>query len=330
MLFSVKEFKEALFNINESNFVSHALALFQYQAKNNSIYREYLKLLGVTAEKVRSLNEIPFLPIDFFKTHNVVTGDPAVKIIFESSGTTGLNTSRHLVADPEFYLSVSEKIFQLQFGNVANYNIVALLPSYLERTNSSLVYMVKYFTSLCSGEATGFFLNEFEIVNRIIEESAILKNKLVVFGVTFALLDLCASSKGSDKEFYIIETGGMKGRRKEMIREEVHYQFKTKFPKAVICSEYGMTELLSQAYALNGSIFTSPPWMKVMFRNINDPFHIDNSIKRGGINVIDLANIDSCAFIETKDLGENMGEGRFKVLGRFDNADIRGCNLLVV
>lgn len=331
-----KNFKNALFKITPSNFEEYALQAFYFQATHNPVYRAYLSALSIDKNQIKKLSEIPFLPIDFFKTHQVLSLHAPVETIFESSGTTGTQNSKHYLLDGNFYQNVAKTIFEANYGKLTDYHFFALLPSYMERGNSSLVYMVKSFiesTKKANEQAenfSGFYLKHTqELVGRLgkLREK---KQKAILIGVTFALLDFAEHYQVDLSHVVIMETGGMKGRRKEMIREEVHKILKEAFNVKQIHSEYGMTELLSQAYAIKDGIFRCPPFMKVFLRDVNDPFEIGEHIKHGGINVIDLANIDSCAFIETKDLGTLIDHEHFKVLGRYDNADVRGCNLMVV
>lgn len=331
-----KNFKNALFRITSSNFEEYALQAFYFQATHNPVYRAYLSALSIDKNRVKKLLEIPFLPIDFFKTHQVLSLYAPVETIFESSGTTGLQSSKHYLLDGNFYQNVAKTIFEANYGKLTDYQFFALLPSYLERGNSSLVYMVKSFIESSQKENqssenfSGFYLKHTqELVSRLkkLQEK---RQKAILIGVTFALLDFAELHSMDLSHVIIMETGGMKGKRKEMIREEVHEILKEAFNVKEIHSEYGMTELLSQAYAIKDGVFRCPPFMKVLLRDVNDPFEVGEHLKNGGINIIDLANIDSCAFIETKDLGTLIDHEHFKVLGRYDNADVRGCNLMVV
>ncbi len=331
-----KNFKNALFKITPSNFEEYAFQAFYFQASHNPVYRAYLSTLSIDKNQIKKLSEIPFLPIDFFKTHQVLSVHAPVETIFESSGTTSTQSSKHYLLDGNFYQNVAKTIFEANYGKLVDYQILALLPSYLERSNSSLVYMVKSFiessknTTQQEENFSGFYLKHTqELVSRLkkLQEK---RQKAILIGVTFALLDFAEHYPMDLSHLIIMETGGMKGRRKEMIREEVHQILKEAFHVKEIHSEYGMTELLSQAYAIKDGIFQCPPFMKVLLRDVNDPFEVGEHIKNGGINIIDLANIDSCTFIETKDLGTLIDHEHFKVLGRYDNADVRGCNLMVV
>ncbi|PWJ41112.1 LuxE/PaaK family acyltransferase [Sediminitomix flava] len=326
--------KEYIFSIStEEEFESCALEVFKFQAEHNKVYSDYLKYLKVDPLSVQSISEIPFLPIRFFKSQEVVSTVEPTQVIFRSSGTTGSITSKHLVSDPVFYQKASKYIFESFYGDLKDFEILALLPSYLERGNSSLVYMVEHFLPY-SGEYSGFYLDNVKELQQRLEYLLSNSNKkILLIGVTFALLDLAEEMKISlDDRVIVMETGGMKGRRKEMLRSEVHEVLQNAWDLRNVHSEYGMTELLSQAYSKGNEVFDLPPWMRIRFREINDPFSFwdgNTKMRSGGINVIDLANVDSCSFIETQDIGQPVGIKSFKVLGRFDNSDIRGCNLLV-
>ena len=320
---------------HQTDFNELALELFQYQAIENPVYRAYLHHLNISPLAVKQVEKIPFLPIEFFKTQRVITGHAKEKIIFESSGTTGQQTSRHYVADPDFYLTLSQQIFEQYYGPLSNYHLLALLPSYLERTGSSLVYMIEHFIRQSSSSFSGFYLHNIpELIEQLNSaESWSSSKKVLLWGVTFGLLDLVEVLKKPIKcqNLTVMETGGMKGRRKELLREEVHTILTKGLGVSTIHSEYGMTELLSQGYSVGGGIFDLPPTMKVIVREVNDPLATTSQGEvRGGINIIDLGNVDSCCFIETKDLGMHLPQtNQFNVLGRFDNADVRGCNLMV-
>lgn len=330
MTADAQDFKNQLFTVDAGNFEERALALFRYQAQHNRVYNQYLRYLRVQPNQINEISRIPFLPVEFFKGHRIVTGEPAIERIFESSRTTGQTPSRHYVADAAFYQRVSTVIFGQAYGKLADFHLLALLPSYVERGNSSLVYMVQHFIDQTGSPHSGFFLrNESALIEKLWQLQRQFANVLLI-GVTFALLDLAERVPGTDLSgITVMETGGMKGRREELLREEVHERLQQAFNLGAIHAEYGMTELLSQAYSSGNGIFQSPPWMRVLIRDINDPFRMDNALRSGGINLIDLANVDSCAFIETKDLGQVTGERTFRVLGRFDNSDVRGCSLMV-
>ena len=322
-----KSFEEVLYTVNDWNFEDIALQLFRFQVENNTVYHDFVTHLR--RGPANSLEEIPFLPISFFKTHNVQTGTWIPETTFTSSGTTGQTASRHLVKSSAWYLGHTERIFHQFFGPLGNYHVLALLPSYMEREGSSLVAMADYFIRKSSSVYSGFYLNNHDaLVTKLLELKSSDK-KVLLLGVTFALLDLAETYAVDLSHCLIMETGGMKGKRPELTREEVHRYLCSRFNVPSILSEYGMTELLSQAYSFGRGRFLAPPAMKVVIRDINDPFDRVGMGKTGAINVIDLANIYSCAFIETQDLGKTHQDGSFEVLGRMDNSDVRGCNLLV-
>jgi len=323
---TAEKLKKKLFQITPSEFESFALEVFEYQAQSNPVYKKYIQGLGLDLSNISKIIEIPFLPIQFYKSYTVLNEGIKPQLFFESSGTTGMQTSKQGLADPSFYKKVSQAIFESFYGKLEDYYILALLPSYLERNNSSLVYMVQHFIENAQ-EGSGFYLNNFEELKAKLKLLQKENQKVLLLGVTFALLDLAENIDFSLSNIIVIETGGMKGRRKEMIREEVHQALGNSFQLKEIHSEYGMTELTSQAYSLGKGIFQSPTWMKVLIREANDPFSIKIE-GSGGVNIIDLANIDTCAFIETQDLGKVEGNA-FQIIGRFDNSDLRGCNLLV-
>ena len=307
-----------------------ALKVFRFQYENNAVYRQFCELLRVEKGSVKALKAIPFLPIQFFKSHDVLSDENHVQEVFTSSGTTGMITSRHLVTDVTLYEESYRKAFSEFYGNIEDYAVLALLPSYQERQGSSLIYMVDDLIKLSNNSNSGFYLyNHDELVAKLIELEEQEQN-VILIGVTYALLDLIEKRKFNFSNTIVMETGGMKGKRKEMIREELHQQLCDGFGVSVIHSEYGMTELLSQAYSLGNGIFECPAWMNVLIRDTEDALTYVDSGKTGGINVIDLANINSCSFIATQDLGKKYPNNSFEVLGRFDNSDIRGCNLMVL
>lgn len=314
------------------DFLSTALALFRFQAQHNLIYKNYLQNLHVNPEEVQALEQIPFLPIEFFKEQEVVTGTFSPETVFYSSGTTLQARSRHLVSSLELYHRVSERIFESFYGPLQDYVVLALLPSYLEQGGSSLVAMVDHFIKRSGQEEEGFYLRNHAQLLQALRQARARGKKVLLMGVSYALLDLAEELKGQEDfaGVTVMETGGMKGRRREMIREELHAQLTKGFNVPSIHSEYGMTELLSQGYSKGEGIFWPGYTMRILLRDLNDPFDMSNSTRSsGGINVVDLANVDSCAFIETKDIGRLHPDGSFEVLGRFDNSDIRGCNLLL-
>ncbi len=320
-----------LFSIsNQKQFEKIALKTFRYQYENNLVYQEFCDLLHTNVQKVKTLQQIPFLPIQFFKSHRVVSNKEAPQAIFTSSGTTGMTTSQHLVTDVSLYEESYRRGFSQFYGNIENYVVLALLPSYLEREGSSLIYMVEDLIQLSNQPESGFYLNNHdELIEKLIALDSQGQN-VILIGVTYALLDLIEKRKFQFQNTIIMETGGMKGKRKEMIREELHQQLCAGFGVSSIHSEYGMTELLSQAYSLGEGIFECPSWMQILIRDTEDALSYITNGKTGGINVIDLANRNSCSFIATQDLGKKYTNGTFEVLGRFDNSDIRGCNLMVV
>jgi hypothetical protein len=323
-----ESFKLQLYNVNERSFENIALQLFSLQSVHNPVYRAYLSNLGYSGSPV-STEDIPFMPISFYKRHAIKTGAWADEVIFTSSGTTGLTTSTHHIADLGFYLSHTERCFAHFFGSLTDYHFMALLPSYLERKNSSLVAMMDYFIKNSGSAYSGFYLHNDEKLMKDLEMLRHAGGKAVLFGVTFALLELAEKYQPDLSHCMVFETGGMKGRRTEVTRQELHELLKTGLNTGEIFSEYGMTELLSQAYSTGKARFLAPPWMKVTARDITDPFRKGLLNETGGINVIDLANWHSAAFIETEDLGKVFQDGSFEILGRLDNSDLRGCNLLI-
>ena len=315
---------------SQKQFEKIALKVFRFQYENNLVYQEFCDFLKIDKQSVKTLQQIPFLPIQFFKNHNVVSNTDEIQEIFTSSGTTGMITSKHLVTDVSLYEQSYRNAFSEFYGNIEDYAILALLPSYLERSGSSLIYMVKDLIELSNNEHSGFYLHNYdELIAKLIELDNAGQNILLI-GVTYALLDLVEKQKFQLKNTIIMETGGMKGKRKELIREELHEILCDGFGVSSIHSEYGMTELLSQAYSLGNGIFECPAWMQILIRDTEDALTYVNNGKTGGINVIDLANINSCSFIATQDLGKKYPNNSFEVLGRFDNSDIRGCNLMVI
>jgi phenylacetate-coenzyme A ligase PaaK-like adenylate-forming protein len=320
-----------IFEISTSTeFESIALDVFRFQIEKNPVYSIFCKHLGRTKTNITSFKEIPFLPISFFKSKKVVSSKKIEQAIFSSSGTTGQNTSKHYVPDLALYEKSYLKGFESFYGDVSEYCILALLPSYLERSGSSLIYMVDDLIKKSNHRDSGFYLDEIDVLIEKLIRLDSQGKKVLLIGVSFALLDLVEKHQLNLKNTIVMETGGMKGRRKELIREELHDILKKGFGTKSIHSEYGMTELLSQAYSQGNGIFKNPPWMKILIRDTEDPLTLQEFGKTGGVNVIDLANINSCSFIATQDLGKNYNDGSFEILGRFDNSDIRGCNLLVL
>ena len=320
-----------IFNIsNAEEFDALALDVFRFQHKNNKVYRDFCDHLKKSPNHVTNHLEIPFLPISFFKSHEVITGQREPQTIFTSSGTTQSITSKHLVTDLSLYEESFQNTFQLFYGNPEELCILALLPSYLEREGSSLIYMVKNLIERSKHPSSGFYLHNLDELRQKLKTLQQQNTKTLLIGVSFALLDLAEQFPTSLQNTIVMETGGMKGRRKELIREELHNILKEGLGVSHIHSEYGMTELLSQGYSKGNGIFEPPPWMKIITRDTEDPLTIQPNGKTGGINVIDLANLYSCSFIATQDLGKTHQDGTFEVLGRFDDSDIRGCNLMVL
>ncbi len=326
-----KSFSVDIKNLSLEDFESRALEIFRFQAKSNAVYAAYIKARNIQPEQVQSLEQIPFLPIRFFRDFEVLAGPKeGFSGYFSSSGTTGMITSRHFIWSEEWYRQHARRIFEREYGPLEHYHVLALLPAYLERQGSSLVSMADYFIRQSGSPHSGFYLYDHASLLDKIQLLSKGPRKILLLGVTFALLDLAESGRGIDPvdNLVVMETGGMKGRRKEMIREEVHEILKSYFRVASIHSEYGMTELMSQAYSKGDGKYTLPVSMRVMLRDVNDPLSWSQR-SQGGINVVDLANFHSCAFIETQDLGRFDEDGMLEVLGRFDNSEIRGCNMLV-
>lgn len=315
---------------NQKQFDKIALKIFRFQYENNLVYREFCDFLKTDVQKVKSIEQIPFLPIQFFKSHSVISSTNPIETTFTSSGTTGMITSKHLVTDLGIYEESYRKGFSQFYGNIEDYVVLALLPSYLEREGSSLIHMVDDLIQLSNQDESGFYLHNYdELIAKLIQLDHAGQD-VILIGVTYALLDLVEKHSFQLENTIIMETGGMKGKRKEMIREELHLELCNGFGVKSIHSEYGMTELLSQAYSLGEGIFECPSWMQILVRDTEDALSYVREGKTGGINVIDLANINSCSFIATQDLGKKYSNGSFEVLGRFDHSDIRGCNLMVV
>ena len=315
---------------NPKQFEKIALKVFRFQYENNLVYKEFCNLMNTNVQEVKSLQQIPFIPIQFFKSHTIISNENPIQEIFTSSGTTGIINSRHCVTDISLYEESYQKGFTQFYGNIEDYVILALLPSYLEREGSSLIYMVKDLIEKTNNLESGFYLHNHDaLIEKLIALEKTNQN-IILIGVTYALMDLIEKHQFHLKNTFIMETGGMKGKRKEMIREELHEQLCSGFGVSAIHSEYGMTELLSQAYSLGEGVFECPSWMQILIRDTEDALTYIENGKTGGINVIDLANINSCSFIATQDLGKKNPNNSFEVLGRFDNSDIRGCNLMVL
>lgn len=329
--FCIDKMERNFFNIqSEQQFTKKALEVFNYQFKNNKVYRSFCDLLYVHPSDISTIEEIPFLPIQFFKSREVVSSLDKVEAVFNSSGTTGTTTSRHLVTDLSLYEASYLKGFHHFYGNIKEYVVLALLPNYLERKGSSLVYMVNDLIQKTENPESGFYLNNLDELAQKLVALDKKGQKVLLIGVSFALLDLIEKYQFNLKNTLVMETGGMKGRRKELIRVELHALLKKGFSVRKIHSEYGMTELLSQAYSKGNGVFETPPWMKILIRDTEDALKILPQEKTGGINVIDLANYNSCSFIATQDLGRVHGNDTFEIIGRFDNSDLRGCNLMVL
>lgn len=316
--------------ISDSEFEKYALQIFEKQYNENVVYQEFCNFFKKNPKNVVSISQIPFLPIEFFKTHSVVCGNDLPKKYFTSSGTTSMNVSKHFVKDLLVYEKSYRKGFEYFYGNPEQYTILALLPSYLERDGSSLIYMINDLIAKTQNTDSGFYLHNVDELSEKITKLESNGRKILLIGVSYALLNLVEHKKFQLRNTIVMETGGMKGQRKEIIRQELHSILKEGLGVAQIHSEYGMTELLSQAYSLGEGKFQCVPWMKILIRDPEDPFSYLPNGKTGGINVIDLANIHSCSFIATQDLGKCHPDGTFEVLGRFDSSDIRGCNLLTI
>ena len=331
MITEFENLHKRIFNIKSTHdFRETALQIFNYQFNHNTVYHDFIISLGKNPAEIRTPEDIPFLPVEFFRNHKIVTGNLPVEMIFESSGTTGFTPGKHFINDLSLYEDSFLKSFRLFYGEPEKFLIVALLPSYTERKGSSLVYMADYLIRRSQYPESGFYKDNFEELITVLKRARERKEKILLLGVSFALTDLAENRSPDLSGVIVMETGGMKGRRKELTRYELHAILREKLNVSSVHSEYGMTELLSQAYSKDKGIFYCPPWMKIVIRDPMDPLTIINETgQTGGINIIDLANINSCSFIATSDLGKVHNDGGFEVLGRFDNSDIRGCNLLV-
>ncbi|WP_205510147.1 LuxE/PaaK family acyltransferase [Longitalea arenae] len=322
------EIEDKIFTVEPADFEQLALETFQFQYNNNAIYQQYVNALSIVGSKVRSVEQIPFLPIRFFKTADIKTTAFEPEAVFESSGTTQTINSRHYVKNLNMYRQSFLKAWEKFYGPVQDWCVIGLLPAYLERQNSSLVVMVNDMIRLSRHRHSGFYLYEHEKLASVLQELEKEGQKTILIGVTFALLDFAKKYPMPLQHTIIMETGGMKGRRREMTREEVHLLLTAAFKTHAVHSEYGMTELLSQAYSYGDGVFNCPPWMKVLVRQDDDPLDV-RLTGSGVINIIDLANLYSCSFIATDDVGIVKPDGSFEVLGRVDTSDIRGCNLLI-
>ena len=331
MLFLQKYMQNNVFNIkNKEDFKQMAFSVFRHQFENNKVYRSFCDLLYIHPSDIHSLEQIPFLPIQFFKNKKIISSLEEVQEVFTSSGTTGSITSKHYVTDIEFYKESYLKGFAHFYGNIEDYAVLALLPNYLERKGSSLVYMVADLIKRSKNKKSGFYLNNIDELAKKLIHLDKKGQKILLIGVSFALLDLIEKHKFQLKNTIVMETGGMKGRRKELVRDELHKILQKGFGVDTIHSEYGMTELLSQGYSKGNGIFETPSWMRILTRDTEDALTILPTGKAGGINIIDLANYNSCSFLATQDLGKVHQNGTFEIIGRFDNSDIRGCNLMVL
>jgi len=318
-----------IFNISDDlDFKKHCLKIFNFQYNNNVVYREFCNLIYKNPEKINEVNEIPFLPISFFKTKKILSTNNYEKV-FYSSGTSKKIRSKHYISRIELYEKSFLTNFIHSYGMPEEYNIIGLLPNYLENSNSSLIYMVEKLIKFSKSNNSGFYMRDFDKLSEKLIKLEKKKEKTILIGVSYALLDLISYKKFKLKNTIVMETGGMKGQRKEMVKSELHEKLKIGFGVSKIHSEYGMTELLSQAYSKGEGIFESPPWMKVIIRDINDAQNLNFNKTSGAINIIDLANINSCSFIATDDMGRYIDNSKFEVVGRIDNSDIRGCNLLI-
>ncbi|MCB2207173.1 MAG: acyl transferase [Bacteroidetes bacterium] len=325
-----KALEKRIFSItNSRSFNELAVDIFHFQYSKNPVYHQFVTLLGIEPSTIRHYSEIPFLPIEFFKDQKVCSGEFIPDTIFTSSGTGGQTNSRHFIKSLDLYEQSFVAHFTQQFGKPDKYILLALLPSYLEREGSSLVYMVEKLIALTNDPLSGFYLHDYAQLAQVLNNLKKTSKKVLLIGVTYALLDLAETYPMHYPELTLMETGGMKGRRKELLRNEMHDILKTAFGIENVCSEYGMTELLSQAYSHNDGVFECPPWMKVVIRDMNDPLTLLDNGKTGGMNIIDLANLHSCSFIATKDLGRKIDDRTFEMLGRYDNSDVRGCNLMI-
>lgn len=317
---SIRNFKE---------FQKQALKTFQYQYAHVEVYHNWVSFLGVKPDEVKVIQDIPFLPISVFKSHRVQSQNGDAEVVFKSSGTTGAERSQHFVQSLEVYTNSFRKGFEWFYGDITEYAILALLPSYVEQGESSLVYMVDDLIKKSKNANSGFYLNNYDDLVAKLKVLESKNERTILLGVSYALLDLIEQNDFHLKNTIIMETGGMKGRRKEMVKEELHKVLKEGFGVSQIHSEYGMTELLSQAYSMGNGVFETPPWMKVMIRDASDPLSLISGTQTGGMNVIDLSNWYSCSFVATQDLGKSIGPNQFEIVGRFDHTDIRGCNLLL-
>ena len=321
---------EKIFDIKTySEFKKQCLDIYNFQYENNMVYQNYCNMICEDPTDVNEINKIPFLPISFFKTKKILSTDNFEKV-FYSSGTTTNSRSKHFISSLKLYQKSFINNFKLNYSDITQYTILALLPNYYDNKDSSLIYMIEKLIKLSKSKESGFFLDDYyNLSKKLIELDTKKERKTILIGVPYALLDMIDFNQFQLNNTIIMETGGMKGRRKEMVRTELHEKLKRGFGISKIHSEYGMTELLSQAYSKGDGIFKTPSWMKVIIRDINDAQNVDFNKKSGAINIIDLANYNSCSFIATDDMGKYINDDKFELIGRVDNSDIRGCNLLV-
>jgi len=330
---TVSEIKDKIFQISsDEEFNILALEIFRFQYQNNSFYKQYVDCVQKDVSQINHYSQIPFLPIEFFKSQKIICTKEPVKVVFGSSGTSGMEKSLHHVTDISVYEKAAIACFEMFYGDISNFTFLALLPSYLERQDSSLVWMINHYIQKSKyASDCGFFLNEYDQLSEKLKFLNHEKSrKILLIGVSFALLDFAEQFPLSLNNTIVMETGGMKGKRNEITRSQLHEILCKQFNISNIHSEYGMTELLSQAYSSGKGIFKLPPWMKILIRELNDPLCIEQSGRSGGINIIDLANINSCSFIATQDVGKVFNDNSFEVTGRFDYSDTRGCNLMVL
>jgi phenylacetate-coenzyme A ligase PaaK-like adenylate-forming protein len=314
---------------DEASFQEVVLQVFKEQSKEVKVYREYLAAINVDPLSISKWEDIPYLPIEFFRTREVIKEGQTAELVFQSSGSTSATSSKHFISDPSLYIESFKRGFQLYYGNITEYALLALLPSYLQKGDSSLVFMTDHLIRESKNSMSGFYLDNYSSLADALNTLKEHRHKTILLGVSYALLDMAEQFPMQFPDLIIMETGGMKGRRKELVKDELHSILKNGFGVEKIHSEYGMTELLSQAYSSGDGIYSCPPWMKVRIREMNDPFQYVGYGKTGGVCITDLANVNSCAFIATQDLGRLYPNGTFEILGRFDDSEARGCNLLV-
>ena len=319
-----------IFNIkNQSSFNKYCLDIYHFQYRNNLVYKKFCNMICENPMNINEITKIPFLPISFFKTKKILSVDKFEKV-FYSSGTTTNSRSKHFISDLKLYEESFIKNFKHNYGELNKYTIIALLPNYYENESSSLIYMVEKLIKLTKSNESGFFLDDYTNISKKLNQlDSKNDRKTILIGVPYALLDLLDFNQFCFNNTIIMETGGMKGRRKELVRNELHEKLKSGFGVNQIHSEYGMTELHSQAYSKGNGVFSTPAWMKVLIRDVNDAQNLNFNKKSGAINIIDLANYNSCSFIATDDMGKFVSESEFEVIGRIDNSDVRGCNLLI-